>query len=393
VFELPAGSSTQQTLPFSGLSNPYGVTLDAVGDVFVSDYSNNRVVELPAGSNTQQTLPFTGLNAPGGVAVDAAGDVFVSDYFNTRVVELPAGSSTQQTLPFTGLSNPFSVAVDAAGDVFVTDANNSRVVELSPSVPIGSFVASPGSGPAGSSIGIASVTPCPLLSGGAFAASEAKLFLYSSAGALLESTTAALGDSGSWAGSLPVPANAANGTTYVVRARCTDSEGVMAQAYVPATFTVASPVPGPQGPPGVQGNPGTNGLNGTNGTNGTTGANGAAGPQGPAGSQGPAGPAGPAAPKLIGESSSCTTTTTKTGSTQSCTYTFTYAAAAAAKDGPVLAIAKVHGHSRVIARGRLHHHRLTLVFRHLHRGRYQITLLEPGPHGTTVIGHTSVVVS
>jgi hypothetical protein len=109
---------------------------------------------------------------------------------------------------------------------------------------------------------------------------------------------------------------------------------------------------------------------------------------------GPTGPAGAAAPKLTGESSSCTNTTTKTGSTTSCTYTFTYATTAGAKDVSVLAVGKFHGHSRVIARGRLRHHRLTLVLRHLRRGRYQLTLVAVGAHGKrTVIGHTSVVVS
>ena len=76
---------------------------------------------------TQQTLPFSGLSFPMGVTVDAAGDVFVVDQGNNRVLELAAGSSTPQTLPFTGLAGPKFVAVDATGDVFVTDAQNNRV--------------------------------------------------------------------------------------------------------------------------------------------------------------------------------------------------------------------------------------------------------------------------
>ena len=334
-----------------------------------------------------------------GVALDAAGDVFVADTRNDRVVELPVGGS-QRTLPFGFLVVPIGVAVDGAGDVYVADFNNDQVVELASDVSSGSFVSSPGSGPAGSSIGVASVTPCQLLTGGAFAATEARLSLYSSTGALVESATVALGDSGSWAGSLPVPGDAANGSTYVVRARCTDGQGVLAQAYAPATFTVVAPVSGAPGPPGVQGNPGANGTNGTNGTNGATGATGATGSQGPQGAQGaqgatgPTGPQGAAAPKLMGEASTCTDTTTKTGSTTTCSYTFTYAAAVAANVRSVQAIATVHGHRRVVAHGRLHHHKLKLVFRHLRRGRYRLTIVALGAHGKkTVIGHTSIVIS
>jgi len=36
-------------------------------------------------------MPFTGLNHPYGVAVDAAGNLYVTDEGNSRVVKLPAG--------------------------------------------------------------------------------------------------------------------------------------------------------------------------------------------------------------------------------------------------------------------------------------------------------------
>jgi hypothetical protein len=226
------------------------------------------------------------------------------------------------------------------------------VVELSPSLTSGSFVLSPVSAPAGSSVGLASVAPCKLLSGGAFAATEAKLFLYSSMGQLLETATVEVGVLGSWGGSLRVPANAANGTTYVVRARCTDSEGVMAQAYRPATFTVQAPAPGRKGQT-----------------------------------------EGPAAPKLIGAKSDCTTTTGKAKSRKSCAYTLIYAAATA-KNLPAIATATLNGHRRVIARGRTRHHKLTLVFGQLRRGRDRLTLLALAAHGRqTVIGHTTITVS
>ncbi|WP_142279962.1 hypothetical protein, partial [Mycobacterium avium] len=53
-----------------------------VGNVYVADRGNSRVVKLDARSNTQTDLPFTGLNHPDGVAVDASGTVYVSDSDN-----------------------------------------------------------------------------------------------------------------------------------------------------------------------------------------------------------------------------------------------------------------------------------------------------------------------
>jgi serine/threonine protein kinase, bacterial len=74
--------------------------------------------------------PFTGLNFPTGVAVDAVGNLYVVDFGNDRVLKLAAGSSTQAVLPFTGVDDPSGVAVDTAGNVYVTDRKNSRVVKL-----------------------------------------------------------------------------------------------------------------------------------------------------------------------------------------------------------------------------------------------------------------------
>ena len=112
----------------SGFSYPFGVAVDAAGDVFVANTGNNAVKEvLPNGTIT----PIgSGFSTPEGVAVDAAGDVFVANYGNSAVKEvLPNGTITPTG---SGFSSPQGVAVDAAGDVFVADAENNRAVELSP---------------------------------------------------------------------------------------------------------------------------------------------------------------------------------------------------------------------------------------------------------------------
>jgi serine/threonine protein kinase, bacterial len=44
-----------------------------------------------AGSNTPTVLPFTGLWLPSDVAVDSIGNVYVADLVNNRVLKLPAG--------------------------------------------------------------------------------------------------------------------------------------------------------------------------------------------------------------------------------------------------------------------------------------------------------------
>jgi hypothetical protein len=78
--------------------------------------------------------------------------------------------------------------------------------------------------------------------------------------------------------------------------------------------------------------------------------------------------------------------------TTTCTVTYTYASGSAR--GVVVAIATIHGRTRVMARGFIKHRKLRLRFTHLTRGHYRLTLLEVPRHGQPVaIGHTSITVS
>jgi len=141
VVEVPVGGTAtaiDPTVNSNGLSGPYGVAVDGAGDLFIADTSNNRVVEVPAGGGTatavDPTVNSNGLSGPYGVAVDGAGDLFIADTSNNRVVEVPAGGGTptaiDPTVNSNGLSSPYGVAVDGAGDLFITDCGNNRVVEM-----------------------------------------------------------------------------------------------------------------------------------------------------------------------------------------------------------------------------------------------------------------------
>ena len=123
-----------------GFNNPYGVAVDASGNVFVADNGNSAVKEIVAVngvvSSTSPVNPVgSGFSGPTGVAVDASGNVFVADNGNSAVKEIVAVggvvSSTSQVNPVgSGFSNPSGVAVDGSGNVFVADNGNSAVKEI-----------------------------------------------------------------------------------------------------------------------------------------------------------------------------------------------------------------------------------------------------------------------
>src|SRR6185369_5300109 len=78
---------------------PDTVTLDAQGNLFISDWQNNRVrkvstngiINTVAGNGTSTysgdggAATNAGLKGPSGLAVDALGNLFISDYANGRI--------------------------------------------------------------------------------------------------------------------------------------------------------------------------------------------------------------------------------------------------------------------------------------------------------------------
>ena len=139
------------TVPLGGgFQLPYGVAVDASGNVYVADEQGSAVKEMPPGcaTSTCVTTLGAGFLFPTSVAVDSSGNVYVADYGNSAVKEMTPGCATSSCVkPLGGgFVNPQGVAVDSSGNVYVADYGNNAVKEMTPNCTSSSCVTPLGAG-------------------------------------------------------------------------------------------------------------------------------------------------------------------------------------------------------------------------------------------------------
>ncbi|NDC40974.1 MAG: hypothetical protein EBZ77_05405, partial [Chitinophagia bacterium] len=159
-----AGDGSAATAGTVRLNQPYGITFDNSGNLYIADYGNHnvRVVSAATGNistfaGTASSSGFSGdggaataaqLNAPEDVAADDFGNVFISDNGNNVIRKVNSSgviatiAGTAGTSGYSGdggaataaeLSSPVSLTTDAAGNVYFYDASNFRIRRVTPS--------------------------------------------------------------------------------------------------------------------------------------------------------------------------------------------------------------------------------------------------------------------
>ena len=150
-----AGDGGLATL--ASLSYPFGVAVDASGNLFIAD-SNNHLIRKVLTSGIITTVAGGGtvglgdggpatsaiVADPLGIAVDAAGNLFIAEWEDNRIrkvstsgiITTVAGGGTGglgDGGPATSakLSGPGSVAVDTFGNLFIADSGNNRIRKVS----------------------------------------------------------------------------------------------------------------------------------------------------------------------------------------------------------------------------------------------------------------------
>jgi gliding motility-associated-like protein len=135
----------------ASFNTPQNLTLDAAGNVYVTDLGNNLIRKItplgdvspyagngfPGGINGPALL--ASFNKPGGIVADDIGDLFVSDFGGNLIrmidpsgnVITLAGNGSAGSLNNTGtvasFHGPKGLALDAAGKLYIADSFNNEI--------------------------------------------------------------------------------------------------------------------------------------------------------------------------------------------------------------------------------------------------------------------------
>jgi trimeric autotransporter adhesin len=134
-----------------------GIAVDASGDIYIADSGSNRIrlvtkttgiITTVAGNGTRgysgdgSLATSATLTNPYGVAVDASGNIYIADTYNGRIrlvtkttgiITTVAGNGTRGYSGDGGLAtsstltNPYGVAVDASGNIYIADSGSNRI--------------------------------------------------------------------------------------------------------------------------------------------------------------------------------------------------------------------------------------------------------------------------
>jgi uncharacterized protein (TIGR03437 family) len=123
------GPATQQ-----GLANPFSANIDPSGNLLIADEGNSVVRKVVNGNSS---VFISGLNQPVQAVTDANGNTYVSEFASNQIRVMRRDGTVRAFK--TGLQGPFGLALDDAGNLYIAEWSGAKVTKILPdgtTVPI-----------------------------------------------------------------------------------------------------------------------------------------------------------------------------------------------------------------------------------------------------------------
>jgi hypothetical protein len=114
-----------------GFSTPSSSALDASGNLWVTNSSNDTLTVLSPTGSPMPGSPFSGggLSKPSSIAIDSSGNAWIADRGSSMLsVFTPAGTGTLTSA--TNLSAPSGIAIDGQGILWITNSKSNSVTSV-----------------------------------------------------------------------------------------------------------------------------------------------------------------------------------------------------------------------------------------------------------------------
>jgi len=149
---------------------PFGIAVDASGNVYVADQNNSAIRKITSAGvvttfagtagvsgSADGTGTAASFNYPLGIAVDASGNVYVADQNNSTIRKITSAGVVTTFAGTAGVSGsadgtgaaasfyyPTGIAVDASGNVYVADTYNSTIRKITSAGVVTTFAGTAG---------------------------------------------------------------------------------------------------------------------------------------------------------------------------------------------------------------------------------------------------------
>jgi sugar lactone lactonase YvrE len=139
----------------ASFNNPWGITRDVSGNLYVADFSNNKIRKISPSGNVTTFVGSTAgfvdgqgtnakLSGPSGLYTDSTGNIYVTENNNFRIRKIDTAANVTTIAGWDGgfadgigtnakFNQPVAITMDSSGNLYVAEQGpNNRIRKISP---------------------------------------------------------------------------------------------------------------------------------------------------------------------------------------------------------------------------------------------------------------------